>query len=83
VLGCTHYPFVAEQIRRLLGPGVTLIDTATAIAERVAVLWGSSDPPPAAAPGVRLRNTGPTETMRRLLRQCAGLGGVEIEGLRL
>ena len=26
VLGCTHYPFVAERITRVLGPDVTLLD---------------------------------------------------------
>lgn len=28
VLGCTHYPFLADAIGRELGPGVTLIDPA-------------------------------------------------------
>jgi glutamate racemase len=35
VLGCTHYPFVLEPIARALGPGVTLVDSAPAIARRV------------------------------------------------
>ena len=32
VLGCTHYPFAAEQIARLVGPGVQLLDTSLAVA---------------------------------------------------
>jgi glutamate racemase len=36
VLGCTHYPFVAEPIQRALGAGVTLVDSAPAIARRTA-----------------------------------------------
>ena len=26
VLGCTHYPFAAEAIGKVLGPGVTLLE---------------------------------------------------------
>lgn len=35
VLGCTHYPFVAETIRGILGDGVQIIDPAPAIARQV------------------------------------------------
>jgi glutamate racemase len=36
VLGCTHYPLLAPVFARLLGPGVTLVDSAAAVAEEVA-----------------------------------------------
>ena len=32
VLGCTHYPFATSEIAAALGPGVTLVDTAEAVA---------------------------------------------------
>ena len=35
VLGCTHYPFVIEPIRRIAGPGVTVIDPAPAVARHL------------------------------------------------
>jgi len=35
ILGCTHYPFVRALLQRLLGPGVTIITSGTAIARRV------------------------------------------------
>ncbi len=35
VLGCTHYPFLRPLIERLVGPKVTVIDTAEAIASRL------------------------------------------------
>jgi glutamate racemase len=35
ILGCTHYPFVRALLQRLLGPGVRLITSGTAIARRV------------------------------------------------
>ncbi|MFM7087425.1 MAG: glutamate racemase [Cyanobium sp.] len=38
VLGCTHYPFVIEAIRRLVGPAVTVIDPAPAVARHLGVL---------------------------------------------
>jgi glutamate racemase len=35
VLGCTHYPFALAIIRRLVGPGATIIDPAPAVARQV------------------------------------------------
>jgi glutamate racemase len=34
VLGCTHYPFLRGAIRRLVGPGVAVIDSGEAVARR-------------------------------------------------
>lgn len=34
VLGCTHYPFVGDRIRSIMGLQVQLIDTADAVAQR-------------------------------------------------
>ncbi len=35
VLGCTHYPFVIDAIRRVAGPQITVIDPAPAIARHL------------------------------------------------
>ncbi|OQB07299.1 MAG: Glutamate racemase 1 [Deltaproteobacteria bacterium ADurb.Bin207] len=35
VLGCTHYPFLSQAIQRIVGPDVTLIDPAPAVARQV------------------------------------------------
>ena len=35
VMGCTHYPFVIPLIREIVGPGVTVIDPAPAVARQV------------------------------------------------
>ncbi len=35
VLGCTHYPFVIEPIRRIAGTGVTVIDPSPAVARHL------------------------------------------------
>jgi glutamate racemase len=34
VLGCTHYPFLRPAIERIVGPGVTVIDPAPAVARQ-------------------------------------------------
>lgn len=36
VLGCTHYPFLADEIARAAGPGAKLIDPAPAVARQLA-----------------------------------------------
>jgi glutamate racemase len=52
VLGCTHYPFVIETIRRLVGPSLAVLDPAPAVArhlgavlERRGLLQGGNQPP--------------------------------------
>lgn len=37
ILGCTHYPLVADQIAALAGDGITLIDPAFAVAQQAKV----------------------------------------------
>jgi glutamate racemase len=36
ILGCTHYPVLAPVIQQAVGGGITLVDSATAVAEVVA-----------------------------------------------
>ncbi|HNQ04035.1 MAG TPA: glutamate racemase [Thiobacillaceae bacterium] len=38
VLGCTHYPLIKPLLQDVTGPGVTLVDSADAMAERAAAL---------------------------------------------
>ncbi len=38
VLGCTHYPLLAPVIQEVVGPNVTLVDSAKATAERLATV---------------------------------------------
>lgn len=35
VLGCTHYPLVADAVRRVAGAGIHIVDPSTAVARRV------------------------------------------------
>ncbi|MES2993973.1 MAG: glutamate racemase [Pseudomonadota bacterium] len=83
VLGCTHYPIVETTIRELLGPDITLIDTATAVAERSASLWEQLAPVFDAAASARVISTGGSATMAQLLRACPGLGATDVEVLTI
>ncbi|ABZ78693.1 glutamate racemase [Shewanella halifaxensis HAW-EB4] len=38
VLGCTHFPIIADEIQQVLGAGVKLLDSGKAIAQRVSYL---------------------------------------------
>lgn len=35
VLGCTHYPFLTNSISKLVGPQITIVETATAVAQQL------------------------------------------------
>jgi glutamate racemase len=43
VLGCTHYPLLSKVISEVVGPGVTLVDSAKATAARAAELLAERD----------------------------------------
>ena len=81
VLACTHYAFVGEAIRRLLGPGITLIDTASAVADRVVGQWPGLIQ--RGSPLLRVQSTGASTALGAMLRQCPGFEAVEIERLAL
>lgn len=68
VLGCTHYPFVVRQIQAALGPDVTLIDTAGAVARQVLRL-ASPQSQTRQAGTVRLQTTGTAESLEGFARR--------------
>ncbi len=43
VLGCTHYPLLAEVIQNLMGPSVTLVDAGAEAAKAVEALLAERD----------------------------------------
>lgn len=83
VLGCTHYPFVAERIAARLGPRVQLLDTADAVAAHALRLWPATVPlvDGVEAP-VRLKTTGDAGVLARLAREGLGLN-VPVESVEL
>ncbi len=58
VLGCTHYPFVRPLLSQIVGPDITIIDPAPAIARQTTRLLERHDLlNPAARPGAALAFT--------------------------
>lgn len=80
VLGCTHYPFVANTLQALLGPQVQLVDTCDAVAARVAVVRGDTRGDEAR---LHVASTGSTATMCALLARCRHLESVSVESLSI
>ena len=82
VLGCTHYPLVADALQALLGPGVQLLDTADAVARRVASLLDTPQagglpnlPPP---PLHLLATADPVGLQQAALRWLGHAGAVQL-----
>ena len=76
VLGCTHYPLLAPLLARIAGPGVALVDSAEAVAERVAEELGRRGALADGARGEKRENhlfvTDDTERFERLARRILG-----------
>jgi glutamate racemase len=66
ILGCTHYPLITPMLRRLLGPGVRLINSAEEIARETAEILGRKGigRPPGREGHYRFFSTGDTELFR-------------------
>ena len=71
VLGCTHYPFLTQQIKALAGEEVDIVDTGYAVATQLKrrleendLLSTSSEPG-----NERFWSSGPLDEMRELLRR--------------
>jgi glutamate racemase len=73
VLGCTHYPFVAEQIQSRLGPHVHLLDTADAVAKHALSQWQTLPPSGCDQGQIKLESTGNTAALDHLARQGLNL----------
>lgn len=77
VLACTHYPFVIELIRRIVGPDVQVIDPAPAIARHVRRTLDEHAllSPREAAGTHRFCSTGTAEGFASLLHRLLGVEG--------
>lgn len=76
VLGCTHYPFVAERIREILGSDVQLIDPAPAVARQLGrVLERNGLSAGAGDAGTTYLTTGRPEQLDRQIGLLLGTGG--------
>jgi glutamate racemase len=70
VLGCTHYPFLMPQIRRLAGPDVAIVDAAPAVARQAARVLHERGLAGASRAGrITYATTGASASFAGLLRQ--------------
>jgi glutamate racemase len=69
VLGCTHYPLIADRVAERLGPEVALIDTADAVSRRVVDLLGGASRVSAAPAATHLLATGDPAVLQRAARR--------------
>lgn len=74
VLGCTHYPFLAPLIREIVGPEISLIDPAGAVARELARRLGAQRSPMASdkPASERFFSSGRIEQACRLLSTLWG-----------
>jgi glutamate racemase len=77
ILGCTHYPLLRGAVRRAVGAGVRLVDSASVTAERVA-----SEVEDRGAGGVTYYATGDTKAFGHTARMM-GEAGHAVEALEL
>ncbi len=87
VLGCTHYPFLANQIQQIAGPRVAIVDAAPAVARQAARVFhecGLAAPGESGPGRITYATTGDRARFAQLLRQL-GLpeGAVELADCRL
>lgn len=74
VLGCTHYPFVIPLIEEIVGPRVTVIDPAPAVARQTARLIRQvpREPAPREIQPIECLTTGPLAPFAELLPRLMG-----------
>ena len=77
VLACTHFPLLAEELRRALGPRPAFVDGAEGIARRIAALT-AGQPFARIAPD-RAITTGSIADWLRLSEALAGYGLLKLE----
>lgn len=70
VLGCTHFPFLLDQIQAVAGPDVVIVDPSEAVARRVAEVAGDRA---AGSGALRLATTGDPHRFGRRAAALAGL----------
>ncbi|MGB4118397.1 MAG: glutamate racemase [Polaromonas sp.] len=73
VLGCTHYPFAAQQIAEQAGQDVQLIDTGEAVARQTRQRLGLAVSAPNNVPSLEFISTGHPATLRAAACNWLGL----------
>lgn len=73
VLGCTHYPFLADTIQDIVGADVELLDPAPAVAKRLTQLKDSWESSEHQGSGINMfYATGEPSSLRRMVSSILG-----------
>lgn len=72
ILGCTHYPLLRPSLQRVAGPGVRLVDSATSVAETVALDHPELVTHNGPSGSVRLELTDASDRFLRITRSILG-----------
>ena len=85
LLGCTHYPLLAELVRSIVGPDVAVIDSASATASALASLFEVHDLGASATAAAvhTLLTTGDVDAFSATASRLFGDRFVAAEGIRL
>lgn len=78
VLGCTHFPWLAQEIRNAVGPDVQLIDTGPAVARELVRQLG--DDTNRGAGATRFWTTGDPAAVGASMERVWSLAGADAEG---
>lgn len=73
VLGCTHYPLLANAISRVAGPGITLVDSAANCARSVHSLLEKNGLLASGDGGVQIGFTDPPDRFLQVVGRVLGL----------
>lgn len=82
VLGCTHYPFAIPAIRKIVGSGIQIIDTAPAVArqlERIVMQYGINS----GNGSINLFTTGNAKKFCELAVKLLGIEQLRVESILL
>jgi len=85
ILGCTHYPLVRPMLQRMLGPGVTIVTSGSALARQVEHALGSRGlgSPRTGEGDYSFLSTGDPEAFRMLGTRFLQLPLGDVEQVRL
>lgn len=73
VLGCTHYPFVADAIIEAAGPGIQLVETGAPVARRAREILRLGQVRASAAPAPVFFSSGPPAALDTVVRRWLAL----------
>lgn len=80
VLGCTHYPFLRDAVAEILGPGVTIVESGSAVARQVKrVIEASGELAPSGCGSIRVLTTGEPRSVAPVVARLWG-AAVPVEG---